>query len=289
MSNSKNDQHKEADHSSKSRFYRAFFESLLGNDVKIYRGGPEAKHGVLVDVQSDYVALSAKHSVIYYQVEHIKSISVPTKPKPPHHQHDDLGEVELFSAKSFHKLLKKMENQVIKLNQGGPESIHGMLLSVRQGFVVVDSEDDGLVYVNPHHIKSVSLSSKEVMDRENMEENMITADDLYDVLHHFENKWVSINRGGPEAIEGVLFLDDGYYKLTRNEEVIRVDPFHIRSVSSGPKGFMKKSQEEEKDENKKEEQDNGPMDRKRAKRKNRYSLEGKKKVKHGPLKKKRRR
>lgn len=282
MSNSKNDQHKEAEQSPKSRFYRAFFESLLGNDVKIYRGGPESKHGVLVDVQSDYVALSAKHSVVYYQADHIKSISVPTKPKPPHHHHEDLGEVELLSAKNFHKLLKKMENQVIKLNQGGPESIHGMLLSVRQGYVVVNSEDDGLVYVNPHHIKSVSLASEEVMDRENMEENMIIADDLYDVLHHFENKWVSINRGGPEAIEGVLFLDDGYYKLTRNEEVIRVDPFHIRSVSSGPKGFMKKSQKEE--QNKKNE-DKGPIDRKGAKRKSRYMNDGNKKVKHGPLKK----
>ncbi|WP_071393629.1 hypothetical protein [Bacillus tuaregi] len=244
MSKDKHKQHNAADHSSKSRFYHAFFKSIKGKEVKIYRGGPEAKHGKVIDVKSDYVALETKKAVIYYQAEHIKSISEPTKPKPEHHEHDHHHEKENsethLSAKSFRKLLKKMEHKVIQLNQGGPESIHGELLSVKHDFLLLLAEDGCLVYVNLHHVKSVCQSSKSFKgNKEKMKGKRVKAHDLHGVFQQLKNKWVSINRGGPEAIEGVLFVDKGFYKLIRNEEVIRVDPFHIRSISSGPKEMKK--------------------------------------------------
>ena len=56
-----------------------------------------------------------------------------------------------------------------------------------------------------------------------------------------EHKWVSINRGGPEAMEGVLVENaGGHYTLVSNEEVLRIHPYHIRSISSGPKGSLAK-------------------------------------------------
>jgi len=235
MSKSKNKHPKEDDKHPKSCFNQEFFHSLEGKDVKIYRGGPEARHGVVVDVQSDYVALAAKDSVIYYQAKHIKSVSQPTKPKPPHHEEKqkEKGKVRFLSAKNFHKLLKKMEQQVIQLNQGGPESIHGMLLSVKHDFLMMFIEDDGLIYVNINHVKSVSSSRKPFKgNKGKMKEKKMDAHHFDEVFRGLENKWVSINRGGPEAVEGVLVVEDGDYKLYRNEEVIHVNPCHVRSISS---------------------------------------------------------
>ena len=253
MSKGKSNQHKDAEQSSKTRFYQAFFDSVKGKEVKVYRAGPEAKHGVVLDVQSDYVALAVKNSVIYYQAEHIKSVSSPTKPKPHHPEQEhkekekEKEKVNFLSAKNFRKLLKKMEQQVVQLNQGGPDSIHGKLLAVKHDFLIMHTEDDGHVYVSIHHVKSVSLSSKPFKEKEKKKDKMIEAHDLLGVFKHLENKWVAINRSGPEAVEGVLSVDDGYYKLTHNEEVILVDPFHVRSISSGPKKKKDKDKDKGKD------------------------------------------
>ena len=64
--------------------------------------------------------------------------------------------VEHISEKNFNGLLSKLENEVIQINQGGPECRHGILLAVRSDFLILLTEDDGVVYVKLHHIKSVS-------------------------------------------------------------------------------------------------------------------------------------
>ncbi len=59
---------------------RSYFDALKGKTVTIYRGGPESKSGKLLDVQSDYLTLYTQNNgVIYYQAEHVKSISEDSK------------------------------------------------------------------------------------------------------------------------------------------------------------------------------------------------------------------
>src|SRR5574342_892708 len=42
--------------------YHSFLESLKGKEVTVYRGGPESKSGMLLDVQSDFVTVYAQNN-----------------------------------------------------------------------------------------------------------------------------------------------------------------------------------------------------------------------------------
>ena len=67
------------------------------------------------------------------------------------------------------------------------------------------------------------------------------ADDFHGIFKRLIHKWVSINRGGPEAVEGILVDNSDYhYTLVKDKEVLRIYPFHIKSISEGAKGAAKK-------------------------------------------------
>lgn len=54
--------------------------SLLNKVIKIDRGGPESRVGLLIGVEDDYIALLTKEDgVIYYHLHHIKSVTENAK------------------------------------------------------------------------------------------------------------------------------------------------------------------------------------------------------------------
>ena len=231
----------------------SYFDQLIGNTVTIYRGGPESKSGKLLDVQSDYMTLyTSDKAVIYYQSEHVKSISEDIKSNSTQYFLEENEIVEHISEKNFNGLLSKLENEVIQINQGGPECSQGTLLAVRTDFLILLTEEDGVVCVNLHHIKSVSKTER-LEDKTDEKETSkypvySTATNFSDVFKELECKWVTINRGGPEAMEGVLVGKSGdFYTLISDQAVLRIHPFHIRSLSSGPRGSMKQNNDENKD------------------------------------------
>ena len=234
----------------------SYFDFLIGKMVTIYRGGPESRSGKLLDVQSDYMTLyTPNKAVIYYQSEHVKSISEDIKSNSTQHLLGDQEKVDYISKKNFNGLLSKLVNEVIQINQGGPERRHGILLAVRSDFLILLTEDDGVVYVKLHHIKSVSKtgSPEDKKDEKKTSKypRFSKASYFSDVFKELEHKWVTINRGGPEAMEGVLVeKSGGFYTLITDHAVLRIHPFHIRSVSSGPKGSNKHNKDENKDDNK---------------------------------------
>ena len=155
----------------------------------------------------------------------------------------------LSEADTFAELVEQLAEETIQINQGGPESKYGVLLGMKNDFLHLYTEDDGIVYFNIHHIKSVSkYQNNNNNDNNNNNNNnqqqvvypdTIDASDFGGVFKHLEHKWVSINRGGPEAMEGVLVENaGGHYTLVSNEEVLRVHPYHIRSISAGAKGSL---------------------------------------------------
>ncbi|MBE3570577.1 MAG: hypothetical protein IMW92_10825 [Bacillales bacterium] len=53
-------------------------------------------------------------------------------------------------------------------------------------------------------------------------------------------KWVLINRQGPDALEGILVENaGGLFTIINNQEIMRINPFHIKSFSIGPKADKK--------------------------------------------------
>ena len=131
----------------------SYLEKLKGRMVTMYRGGPESKAGILLDVKSDYVALYTQNnnkndnnkdnknnknetqqntdntnSVIYYQAHHLKSISEDTKNNSIQSMEANAAEgIEFIKAENFKDIISQLNNDTIQINQGGPESKQGML------------------------------------------------------------------------------------------------------------------------------------------------------------------
>ncbi|MFC4182516.1 hypothetical protein [Saccharococcus thermophilus] len=331
----------------------AYLKSLVGNRIKVYRGGPESCEGRLLDVQSDYIALMPEKSndnsnnnanddnskndnaIIYYNLRHVQSISENLKSNSvesnfrhvqsivqsineniysnlkqvlnisenlianlKHVQSisknsnnsvesnlkqvlgisenanansvewsfDFNGPTELVSADDFTELLKKLTGSMVKVNQGGPESKTGIVVVVAGDYMGLLTEDDGIVFYNTTHIKSVSVQNINQDFDQNIDQstplsdspilNDIHAQNFYELFDYLAYKWVSINRGGPEASEGILVQEEGeHYTLVNKDEVIRIYPYHIKSISIGSKGFLKQQQQQQNNEDAENESD----------------------------------
>ncbi|WML44109.1 spore coat protein CotH [Neobacillus sp. PS3-40] len=257
--------------------YHSFLMALKGKTVTIYKAGPESKKGKILDVKPDYIALHAENNnnnnndqskkdnndnqndqntVVYYQVQHIKSVIEDTKTNSMQIM-EEQAEVEYFRSENFISLMEQFVDQTIQINQGGPQSKHGILVAVFGDFLVLYTDDDGLVYFNIEHVKSVSKFNENKQNDENATNipelqipECVCVDLFQDVFKYFSHQWVSINRGGPDAMEGVLVENvGGHYTLVNNQEVMRIHPFHIQSISVGPKGHLKQNNNENNNEN----------------------------------------
>lgn len=262
-------------HSAHLDSYHSFLKSLVGEEVQVYKGGPECKMGKLLDVQSDYICVYAQNNnsnnnnnndnnnnnnsnsenqnqnqntVVYYRTEHLQSISENTKNNSmPRYQNQQQDPVDFHSGENFAELVRQMMGSNVQINQGGPESKSGSLLSISGNYMALLTEDDGVVYYNIHHVKSISNNNQNNQDSENNNQELtipefFDADDFHGLFGQMSHKWVSINRGGPQALEGVLVQSaGGHYTLINNDEVLRINPYHIKSISCGPKGAMKQN------------------------------------------------
>ncbi|MCY8930056.1 spore coat protein CotH [Bacillus subtilis] len=238
-------------HSNDEISYYNFLHSMKDKIVTVYRGGPESKKGKLTAVKSDYIALQAEKKIIYYQLDHVKSITEDTN-----NSNTTIETEEMPDADDFHSLIGQLMNQSVQFNQGGPESKKGRLVWLGDDYAALNTNEDGVVYFNIHHIKSISKHEHDLKIEGHTPSGVLEADYLSEVFKSLTHKWVSINRGGPEAIEGILVDNaDGHYTIVKNQEVLRIYPFHIKSISLGPKGSYKKEDEKKEHQNQEDSND----------------------------------
>jgi spore coat protein B len=146
---------------------------------------------------------------------------------------------------------KSLVGKTIKVDRGGPESRIGKLMAVLDDHLVLLTKDDGVIYYNTHHVKSVTENSKDTMDigievPENFE--FKSAANFQGLLDSLKFQWVRINRGGPEKLEGVISeINKDFLSLISKEEVVRVSMWHIRNISYGLK-IESENKEESKDQ-----------------------------------------
>jgi spore coat protein B len=248
------------------QFHHDFLNSLIGKEVQVYRKGPDSKIGKLLAAHSDYITLYVQKpkSIVYYNVQHIKSITENVKANAHSYYEQQEDAISCVQADDFRGLLKQLINENVHVNQG-PDSRPGRLVAAVEDYIILFTKDDGYVFFNTAHIKSITVNSEKkiAMEKEtamegNMQLDYVAASSFHDVFRHMNHKWVSINGKGPEAIEGVLSEGTGgHYTLVNNEEVLRIYPYHIKSISSGPKGSFKKVMENiEKNNQNQSEEDN---------------------------------
>ncbi|MFC3884193.1 spore coat protein [Bacillus songklensis] len=302
----------------RSSAYHSFFTPLVGKVVTVYRGGPESKTGILLDVNSDYLTLAAQdnnnnnnnknnnnnnnknnnnnnnqdnqqqqYTIVYYNLRHVKSVTEDSMSNSTQNYVQNSmnsGIIPLFvKDKSFAGVMSKLKNKAVQINQGGPEKKQGTLLDVLGSqYIVLMTEDDGVVYFNIQHIKSICESNQgsnngnQAFNNGNqafnngyqafnndMNDNMMLnqtpeymkAKSFSQLFRNLSHKWVSVNTGGPEAVEGILVeTKPDSFTLVQNQEVLRLQPFHVKSICLGPKGALKQNQQNDQQDDQQDDQ-----------------------------------
>ncbi|MCZ8537796.1 hypothetical protein M9R32_11435 [Paenisporosarcina quisquiliarum] len=268
-----------------------YLSSLVGRAVQVYRGGPDSNVGVLLDVNEDYLTLQKEDGeIIYYKTAHIKSIKENSQIR-----YNSILKVydanNLVKAATFNELLGHFKDQTIRINGKGPESKFGTLIDVKDDFLVLYTEQDGLIFYKEQHIKSFShaipTTSQEVVEeKESVDQPTVTketpeevteesteevteetavkkmkevyeqiiADNTANLMTNLKYSWIKINRKGPESMEGLLVeANDDYLVLVVNNEIFRIATYHVKnfSLSINP---LEEQKDEQKDNQKEETQ-----------------------------------
>ena len=133
----------------------------------------------------------------------------------------------------FHwDFLKDLIGSYVRVNRGGPESQKGIIVSVCADYFVLQNEKGEYHYYQLRHLKSITKNTKDggIGDSGWSEED--SAEDFETLLQGFKYRWVKINRGGPEKIEGILQdVSCDYVTLIIKEEVVLIALSHIKSVN----------------------------------------------------------
>ncbi|HEU5139364.1 MAG TPA: hypothetical protein VFT51_05275 [Bacillales bacterium] len=137
----------------------------------------------------------------------------------------------------------------VQVNLGGPESREGRLLDVRSDYLALDTDNEGVLYYQLRHIKSMTKFSKKT-SRDHGRARYYKYNNFNDLLKRLRFKWVKINRGGPQSVEGTItHVQDGNILLIVNDQILYIPIFHVQSInhpgdskrSAGNKSSGKKS------------------------------------------------
>ncbi|EKN70052.1 spore coat protein B [Neobacillus bataviensis LMG 21833] len=135
------------------------------------------------------------------------------------------------------EMMNQHVGKTIRVDRGGPESRIGKLLAVFEDYFVLLTETDGVVYYKTNHIRSVTESSKDILNfglKVPEKLDYKTAENFHKLLESIRFQWVKINRGGSESLEGVLSDSNKHYaSLIVKDEVVRFSMKHIRNISYG--------------------------------------------------------
>ncbi|WP_243387268.1 hypothetical protein [Bacillus kexueae] len=126
--------------------------------------------------------------------------------------------------------------QMVQINRGGPESRVGKLLGYHEDYLTLYTAEEGLLYFQIHHIKSITTNSvlNAIPNISYQNNNPTQAATFRQLLESLKYQWVTVNRGGPEKLEGVVeSVDSDYMMMIVDKEIIRITIFHIKSISYG--------------------------------------------------------
>ncbi len=129
--------------------------------------------------------------------------------------------------------IKSLVYQGVKVNLGGPESRTGVLLAVGDDYLVLQGNTGEVIYYQQKHVKGVVKKAKEIeLNPYFIEQSYADGATFQEILGSLKYKWVKINRGGPESVEGLLSdVNEEYVTLVNRDEVIYVINFHIKNVN----------------------------------------------------------
>ncbi|WP_239615243.1 DUF2642 domain-containing protein [Cohnella mopanensis] len=152
---------------SKQHNYVLQANQLIGQQVRVNRGGPDSIEGVLIAIHGDYLVILSESTICYVNGAHVKSITEGSKSGGKSHGNGSgsrskggrSGHKSHISAPNFQGLLSRLRHKHVQINRGGPEKLEGFLAETSRDniLLIVDRE---FVRIPVFHIKNVSLSQK---------------------------------------------------------------------------------------------------------------------------------
>ena len=62
------------------------------------------------------------------------------------------------------EMIHSLVDRVIKVDRGGPESRVGKLLAAEEDYITLLNADEGIIYYNTQHIKSLTYNAKDQVE-----------------------------------------------------------------------------------------------------------------------------
>ncbi len=209
-----------------------FLRSMVGKVIRVYKAGPESRNGKVLAVNNNILVLETeKDGIIYYNLEHIKSVCEESNKisGSAERSTDTSGSYE--EIESLSDILQGLKNKFVRVDRGGPESRTGRLLGVGEDYFVINTKEDGVLYYQTSHVKSINEDTS-VQEEMKGGTAYITGSNMGELLRSLQHRWIKINRGGPEALEGVVSAStDEYITMIVNKEVYYISRFHVRNFS----------------------------------------------------------
>ncbi|MED1467418.1 hypothetical protein [Bacillus salipaludis] len=137
---------------------KEMMSNFVGKTIKVDRHGPNSRVGKLLEVFDDgFILLTEKDGILYYNMQHIKSITESTQDKIDAGVEAPEG-FEYKKANTFNDLLKSLQYQWVHMNRG-PESIEGVLSEITPEYVAIIVKDE-IVRFSMFHIRNISYGLK---------------------------------------------------------------------------------------------------------------------------------
>ncbi|MEK5206357.1 MULTISPECIES: hypothetical protein [Psychrobacillus] len=155
--------------------------SLVDKVIKVDRGGPESRVGLLLSAEDDYFTLLTENDgIIYYSTQHIKSLTNHSKNQTEFNL-EIPKDFEYIQADDFKGILNCLTLQWVKINRGGPETLEGVLDSVTDDYAIIVANEE-IIRVALFHIRNISYGvkiekTKKDKDKSGKEENKNNKED----------------------------------------------------------------------------------------------------------------
>lgn len=141
--------------------------------------------------------------------------------------------------------LSESVGKSVQLERGGPDKLQGTLRSIMSDCLAVETKNDGVVYVQSQHIKTISehvvtevqMTRTQPVDAnapvvEELHPPLVEADNFNDLLQKLNHRLVRVNHGGPNSLQGVLIgiHPDVVTVLHDMKDYVHYPIYHIKSI-----------------------------------------------------------
>jgi spore coat protein B len=159
------------------------FKFLIDKLVRINRGGPESKTGRLMAIKDDHlVLLTEEADYLYYQTHQVKSVTFNIMDATNPIGSPDKHIPSYADGINFRDILRNMLYRLVQINQGGHESVRGILIRLLDDHVDL-VHDHEIIKIPTYHIKNISYAlEKQATDSKNVEAQTVEVRSVSETL-----------------------------------------------------------------------------------------------------------